>query len=340
MHGAAMKAWILDSRFGLDALTLADRPTPHPGPGEVLVRVRAASLNYRDLRIVDGTYAPDARLPLIPVSDGAGEVAAIGAGVTGVRVGDRVAGAFAQRWIGGWVSPAVVAGSTLGAPRDGTLAEYVLLDEAGAVPVPDHLSFEEAATLPVAAVTAWNALRDAARPGATVVVQGTGGVAVFAIQLARIAGARVIVTSGSDDKLVRARELGAHDGINYRRTEAWDQRVLELTAGAGADVIVEIGGATLDRSVNAVRAGGRIALVGLLAGTSASLPVIPVLVKRAHIQGIQVGSRQDFDDLNRAVAQHRLRPVIDRVFPFADAPAAFHALHAAQHVGKLVIAGA
>jgi NADPH:quinone reductase-like Zn-dependent oxidoreductase len=336
-----MKAWILDHRFGLDALRLVERPTPQPRAGEVLVRVRAASLNYRDLKVVDGSYAPAQPLPLIPVSDGAGEVVAVGDGVTRVQVGDRVAGAFAQRWIAGWVPPETVASSTLGSPRDGVLAEHVILDEAGAVPVPSHLSFEEAAALPVAAVTAWNALRGGAPvgPGQTVLVQGTGGVAVFAIQLARAAGARVIVTSSSDDKLARVREIGAHELINYRRAEAWDQRVRELTGGEGADVVVEVAGTTLDRSIGAVRAGGRVALIGLLGGITASLPVIPMLVKRVQLQGIQVGSRQDFDDLNRALAQHRIRPVIDRVVPFAQAPAAFAALAEATHVGKIVIAG-
>jgi NADPH:quinone reductase-like Zn-dependent oxidoreductase len=333
------KAWFVAGRFGLDALTLGERPTPVPGPHQVLVRVRAAALNYRDLRVVDGTYAPDQPLPLVPVSDGAGEVVALGAGVTRVQVGDRVAGAFAQRWIAGEPPSSLIGGSTLGAPRDGVLAEHVVLDEDGTVRIPDHLDWAEAATLPIAGVTAWNALAGVV-PGATVVVQGTGGVAVFAVQLAKAAGARVIVTSRSDDKLERVRALGADDLVNSERTPAWHQRVLALTGGAGADIVVEIGGASLDRSVDALRAGGRIALIGLLGGATAALPVIPALVKRARIHGIQVGSRDDFEALNRAVAHHRLRPVIDRTVPFDQAPAAFRALAEARHVGKIVIAGA
>lgn len=335
-----MKAWIIDGKFGLDALKLVERDTPAPGPGQVLVRVRAASVNYRDLMVVEGIYNPSLPLPLIPVSDGAGEVAAVGEGVTRVRVGDRVVGAFSQRWLGG--RPRFgEAGVTLGGPLDGVLAEYVLLEEDGAVRFPEHLSFEEAATLPIAGLTAWHALFVDApvRAGDTVLVQGTGGVAVFAIQLARAAGARVIVISSSDEKLARAREIGAHEGINYRKTPDWDARARELTGGAGVDLVIDVAGETLTRSVNAVRPFGQVSLIGLLAGRTAQVDVIPLLVKNVRIQGIQVGSREWFEDMNRAIAQHRLRPVIDRTYPFEKAKEAIAALRGGSYVGKLVIQG-
>jgi NADPH:quinone reductase-like Zn-dependent oxidoreductase len=337
-----MKAWIIDRSFGIDALTLTERTTPRPGAGQVLVRVRAASLNARDLKVIDGHYNPQQRLPLIPGSDGAGEVAAIGAGVTRVAVGDRVIGTFAQRWISGQPSPEAIGASTLGSPRDGVLAEYVLLEEDGVVRFPDHLSFEEASTLPVAAVTAWHALHGHARlrAGDSVLVQGTGGVAIFALQLARLAGARVIAISSSDDKLARARELGADATINYREIERWDLRARELTDGRGVDNVVDVAGTTLARSVGAVRAGGQVSVIGILAGLSAQLDLIPVLTGRVRIQGIQVGSRDQLDELNRAIGQHRLRPVISRVYPFAAAKEALAALRGGSFVGKLVVSGA
>lgn len=336
-----MKAWIIDGKFGLGALRLVEREAPAPGPGQVLVRVRAASVNYRDLMVVEGIYNPALPLPLIPVSDGAGEVAAVGERVTRVRKGDRVVGTFSQRWIGGRPSAEDLR-ATLGGPRDGVLAEYVLLEEDGVVRAPEHLSFEEAATLPIAGLTAWHALFVDApvRAGDTVLVQGTGGVAVFAIQLARAAGARVIVISSSDEKLARAREIGAHEGINYTKTPDWDARARELTGGAGVDLVIDVAGETLARSVNAVRPFGQVSLIGLLAGRTAQVEVLPLLGKNVRIQGIQVGSRAWFEDMNRAITQHRLRPVIDRAYPFEEAPEAIAALRGGSHVGKLVIQGA
>lgn len=333
-----MKAWIIDGRFGLDALRLVERATPRPGHGEVLVRVRAASLNARDVGVAEGFYFPDLKLPLVPLSDCAGEVVALGEGVTRVRVGDRVAGTF-QRWIAGRPTSAVL--ETLGGPRDGVLAEYVVLDAEGVVRFPDHLGFEEAATLPIAGVTAWQALFTEGRvgPGSTVVVQGTGGVSTFAIQLARAAGARVIATSGSDEKLARARELGAHEGINYRTTPAWDERVLSLTGGEGADVVVDMAGGELDRSIRALRLGGQVSLVGLVTNPTARFELVPAFLHRARLQAIDVGSREMFEELNRALAVHRLRPVIAHTYPFEQAPEALAALKTGGHVGKLVIAG-
>lgn len=335
-----MKAWVIH-RFGLDALALEDRATPTPGPHQVLVRVRAASLNYRDRMVVDGLYAPGQTLPLIPISDGAGEVVALGAGVTELAVGDRVVGAFIQRWLSG-PATAATAKTTLGSPRDGVLAEYVVLDEVGAVRIPDSLSFEQAATLPIAAVTAWHALFGDApvAAGDSVVIQGTGGVAAFAIQLARAAGARVIATSSRDDKLERARQLGAHDLINYATTPAWDARVRELTAGAGAALVLDVAGGALDRSIAAVRNGGQVALVGLLAGLRGDFDLIPVLSRNVRLQGIHVGSRADLEHTVRAVVHHRIQPAIARTYAFGQAREALAAIGGGDYVGKLVITGA
>lgn len=336
-----MKAWVL-REHGLGGLFLVERETPKPGPHQVLVRVRASSLNFRDLLIVEGRYGMGQALPLIPGSDAAGEVVARGVGVTRVALGARVVGAFAQRWVAG-PPVAETMYTTLGSARDGALAEYIVLDEAGAVAIPEPLSFEEAATLPVAGVTAWHALFGDApvRAGDTVLVQGTGGVAVFAIQLARAAGARVIATSSSDDKLARARQLGAAETINYRRTPAWDERVRELTAGAGVDLVVDVaGGPELARSIAAVRRGGQVSLVGLVAGATAQIDILPLLGRNIRVQGIYVGSRDHLEALIRALVLHRIHPVIDRVYRFDQAGEAIAALGRGGHLGKLVIAGA
>jgi NADPH:quinone reductase-like Zn-dependent oxidoreductase len=335
-----MKAWLIDGSFGLDHLVLVERPRPQPGPGQVLVRIRAASLNYRDLVIARGVYAPDQPLPLVPVSDGAGEVVEIGAGVTRVAPGDRVIGTYMQRWLAG-PPTAEARASTLGAPRPGVLAEYALLEAEGTVRVPEHLSFEEAATLPIAGLTAWHALfgGQPVKPGDSVLVQGTGGVSIFALQLARAAGARVIVTSKDDAKLVRARELGAHDAINYRTTPAWDVRARELTGGDGVDLVVDVAGGALDRSIAAVRPGGQVSLIGGLDAFASTLALPPVLTRNIRLQGISTGSRDQFEAMNRALARLRLRPVIDRVFPFERARDAYDAL-AAGPFGKIVVGGA
>src|SRR5262245_1546337 len=249
--------------FGIDSLTLTQRPEPKLGPGEVVIRVKAASWNYRDLLTVKGQYNPKQRLRLIPLSDGVGEVVDVGAGVSRVKTGDRVAGIFAQKWIAGTPSR-VELRSTLGGPLDGMLAEYVVLSEEGVVHVPDHLSDEEAATLPCAGVTAWSALVTDGHvtAGDTVLVQGTGGVALFALQFDKLDGDRVIITSSSDAKLERARQLGASDTINYKTTPNWEKKARELTDGAGVDHVVEVGGAgTLAKSLNATRIGGHIAVI-------------------------------------------------------------------------------
>jgi NADPH:quinone reductase-like Zn-dependent oxidoreductase len=324
--------------FGLDHLTLAERPDPVPGPGQALVRVRAASLNYRDLLMVDGRYNRKQKLPLIPCSDGAGDVVAVGEGVSRVRPGDRVCGIFAQGWIAGEPGRDLVR-TTLGGPLDGMLTEQIVLGAEGLVKVPDHLGYQEAATLPCAAVTAWAALvAGGLRAGQTVLLQGTGGVSIIALQLAVLAGARVIITSSSDEKLARALAMGAADGINYRQLPEWGARVRELTGGEGADWVLEVGGAaTLQQALQAVRVGGCIYLIGVLSGNSAEVSIPAIQMRRVRIEGVLVGSRADFEALNRAVALHRLRPVVDRVFPLAEARAAFEHMAAASHFGKICI---
>jgi NADPH:quinone reductase-like Zn-dependent oxidoreductase len=323
---------------GIDSLIRIERDVPKPAAGEVLVRIHAVSLNYRDLLIAQGRYARGLKLPLVPFSNGAGEVIAVGAGVTRVQPGDRVAGIFMQNWLSGEVSP-YVARSALGGSVDGVLAEYIVFHEDGVVHIPPHLSYEEAATLPCAAVTAWNALTTSVlKPGITVLVQGTGGVSMFALQFARLAGARVIATSRSDEKLKKAAELGASDGVNYRSLPDWDKAVIERTNGIGVDHIVEVGGpGTLARSLNAVRVGGRISVIGLLTGPETAVNPMPILGKQIQVHGIFVGSREMFEAMNRAISLHQLRPVVDRVFPFEEARDALRYLESGKHFGKVVI---
>jgi NADPH:quinone reductase-like Zn-dependent oxidoreductase len=334
-----MRIWRFPEKpDGIDSLVVRDEPRPRPGRGQVLVRMRAASLNYRDLGVSRGGSARGPAPPnLVPLSDGAGEVAEIGAGVTRVKPGDRVAGIFMQTWIGGDIEPYHVA-SSLGGSIDGVLADYVVFDHEGLVRVPAHLSFEEAATLPCAGVTAWNALYGGRplRAGETVLVLGTGGVSVFALQFAHAAGARVIATSSSDDKLARVNGLGARDGINYRNHPEWQVEVQELTGGVGADYVVEVGGAgTLPRSMEAVRVGGQIPLIGVLSG--GEINPTTALRRNLTLRGIYVGSRQMFEAMNRAIELHRIHPVVDRVFDFGHAKDAYRRLQSQAHVGKVVI---
>ncbi len=333
-----MRLYRLPQTTGIDDLTLGEAPTPRPGRGQVLVRMRAASLNFRDLAVASGKYMMS-RLPpdLVPLSDGAGEVAELGEGVTRVAVGDRVCGIFMQSWMGGAMEPADSA-SALGGAIDGVLAEYVVFDERGLVAVPAHLSFEQAATLPCAAVTAWNALfgLNPLLPGQSVLVLGTGGVSIFALQFARAAGARVIATSSSDEKLERARALGAAEGVNYRANPDWQVAVRELTGGVGVDHVVEVGGpGTLQRSVQATRNGGTVTLIGVL--TRGTLDPLAVFAGGATVRPIYVGSRQMFEAMNRAIAVNAIVPVVDRVFAFEEAREAYRHLKGATHVGKVVI---
>ena len=334
-----MKAFEVQNKWGLESLKLADRPDPSPGHGQVVIKVKAVSLNYRDLLMVKGQYNPKLPLPLIPVSDGAGEVTAIGEGVTRVKVGDRVAGNFSQKWIAGEPTRARL-GESLGGPVDGMLAQYRVLSEEGVVKVPDHLTDEEAATLPCAAVTAWNCLVTLGEmtAGDTVLLQGTGGVSIFGLQLAVASGAEVIITSSSDEKLERAKRLGAAHCINYKTTPDWEKRVKELTSGVGVDHIIEVGGAdTFGKSLRAVRIGGSIYLIGNLSGNTAEVNLVQILMQNIRVQGVLVGSRETFEAMNRAVSLHKLKPVIDRVFPFEEATKAFEYMASGAHFGKICI---
>lgn len=333
-----MRAWRISTGGGIDALECAEMAGREPGPGEVRVRVRASSINYRDLATVLDPAARKLVLPRVPNSDAAGEVTAVGPGVQDVAVGDRVASCFFQDWEDGPCSDRAMA-SALGGALDGVLAEEIVLSARGVVPVPGELGFEEAATLPCAALTAWNALVDTARvkAGDTVLLLGTGGVSVFALQFACLLGARVIITSSSDYKLARARAMGAWQTVNYAAYPDWENRVLELTGGRGVDAVVEVGGAgTLERSIAATRVAGTIALIGVLTGGQ----INPVMIMRKSIrlQGIYVGPRRMFRDMSRAIAFHGLKPVIHETFPFDRAPEAFHAMAGASHFGKLVVA--
>lgn len=334
-----MKALEVRDAFGLEHLRLGERERPTAGAGEIVVEMHAAALNYRDLLMVRGMYNPRQALPLIPGSDGVGTVREVGAGVSRVTVGDRVAPIFAQRWISGAPTPERLR-STLGGPIDGTLTEMMRLPAEGVVRVPPHLTHEEAATLPCAGVTAWNALvtHGDLRAGQVVLVQGTGGVSIFALQLATILGARVIVTSSNEEKLERARALGAWHCIHYASTPDWGRAARDRTGGDGVDLVIEVGGGgTIEQSVAALRFGGRISLIGNLAGGKADLNLIPLFMRQIRLQGLLVGCREDFEALCRAVDAHRLRPAVQKIFDLADARAAFDHLAAGRHFGKVAL---
>jgi len=331
-----MHAWQISS-FGIDSLEFVERPDPRPGAGEVLVSVRAVSLNFRDLMTVRGLYDPELKRPRIPCSDGAGEVVAVGEGVTAWKAGDRVAGIFMQNWQDGPLTHAKAKGA-LGGDIDGMLATHVVLKESGLVALPGHLSFEEAATLPCAAVTAWNALAAGGpKPGATVLIQGTGGVSIFALQFAKLMGLRVLGVSSSDEKLAQAAKLGLDAGLNYRKDPDWERWAFEETGGEGVDMVVEVGGAgTLGRSLKAIRTGGTIAQIGVLAGVAESILIPSILHKVANIRGIYVGSRQNFVEMNRAVSLAQLRPVVEE-FSWSRVREVLHRMEDARHFGKLVV---
>jgi NADPH:quinone reductase-like Zn-dependent oxidoreductase len=333
-----MKAYEI-SEFGIDKLHLVERDIPRPADDEVLVRFHAASLNYRDVMIVSGTYNPRMKLPAVPLSDGAGEIVETGGKVTRWRVGDRVSPVVIPGWQDGELT-AEASKTAIGAGAfPGVLREYGAFSENAVVEVPGHLSVEEGSTLPCAALTAWHALIESGniRAGDTVLTLGTGGVSVFAIQFARLFGARVIATSSSNEKLERLRHLGADEVINYRETPDWDKAVLELTGGRGVDHVVEVGGTgTLPRSVKAVRTGGHIALIGAL-DMSGEFNPVPVFMKGIRVQGIFIGSKRMFEDMNAKISSSGLRPVIDRTFGFTDAPAALTCMQSGSHFGKIVI---
>lgn len=334
-----MKAYEI-SEFGIDKLGIVDRPEPVPGPDDVLVRLKAASMNYRDLMVVSGAYNPRMKLPAVPFSDGAGEVTAVGENVTTWKPGDRVMPIFAQRWFDGDSSEEKRRTSLgAGAQWDGVLRELAVFNHESVVRVPDHLTFEEASTLPCAALTAWNALvvSGKIKPGDAVLTLGTGGVSIFAIQFAKMAGARVFSTSGRDEKIGKLVDLGADGTVNYREREDWDKAAIEFTGGEGVDNVVEVGGAgTLPKSINATRIAGRIAMIGALTGAAGFNPVT-AFMKAICLQGIFVGSKRMFEDMNKAVSANKLRPVIDRVFEFDEVPAALRHMESGSHFGKIVV---
>ena len=325
---------------GVETLTIVQRPVPKPLHRQVLVKVAACSLNFRDLGIARGTYPMAVRNDLVPLSDGAGEVVEVGPGVTRVKAGDKVAGCFFQRWPGGEMDVEAVGASALGGAIDGMLAEYVVLEEEGVVRVPPHLSLDEGATLPCAGVTAWRALVRHARliAGRTVLLQGTGGVSIFGLQLAHAMGITAIITSSSNEKLARAKALGAAHGINYKTTPEWDKAAIAFNGGRGVDHVIEIGGAdTLIRSFGAIRAGGSVTMVGGVSGAATALNPALIFGKRANVQGVYVGSTEMFEEMNAAITANRIKPAIDRVFGFDEVKAAYHHMAAGAHFGKIVI---
>ncbi len=327
-------------QFGIDNLALVNRDTPQPKANEVLVKFQAFSLNYRDLMFIDGRYNPRAKFPAIPFSDGAGEITAVGEDVTKWKVKTRVCPIFMQGWSDGELT-AEKSKTSLGGGGDwdGVLREYGAYNEQGVVKIPDHLSFEEASTLPCAAVTAWNALTVSGnlKAGETVLTQGTGGVSIFAVQFAKLFGAKVIATSSSDEKLAKVKDLGADETINYKTREDWDKSVWELTGKLGVDHVVEVGGAgTMAKSVNAVKAGGHVAVIGILT-TAGDFSPISLLMKAVRMQGIFVGSRTMFENMNRAIEANHLKPVIDRVFAFEEVREALRYMESAAHFGKIVV---
>ncbi len=334
-----MRAWQVEGAFGLENLVTTERSTPAATGSRVVMKVDAASLNFRDLLMVKGLYNPRQPLPLIPLSDGAGTLVEVGPDVKDLAVGERVCTLFAQGWDCGPLRPETRK-YTLGGPLDGTLAQYVELDASGVIPHPQHLNAAEASTLPCAALTAWSALfvHGDLKADDTVLLLGTGGVSIFALQFAVALGARVIITSSCDQKLERATMLGATHTINYRQTPEWGRKVRELTDGTGADLVVEVGGAgTFAQSLRAVRTQGTIALIGVLAGGRSQLDLTPVLMNQVRVQGVFVGHRQSFAMMNRFIEEHAMTPSLDRSFSFSEAPAAFEYAGRGEHVGKITI---
>ena len=335
-----MRVFEIQNKFGYPNLVLTERAPSALGPGDVRVRIKAVSLNYRDHLMVQGHYNPRQPLPLVPCSDGVGIIEEVGKEVGEWQVGDRVAGVFAQKWQSGVLTPAGLK-STLGGPLDGMLTEEIVLPADGVVAIPEHLSPVQAATLPCAALTAWNALVEQGNiaSGQTVLIQGTGGVALFALQFALLFGARTVVLSRSTQKLERAQALGAHTLIHAPSGSDWAEMVKRETKGEGVDHIVEVGGAsTLTASLKAVKPGGVIHVIGVLSGVVEKLNILPILMRQIRLQGIFVGSREHFEKMNRAIDTYQLQPCVDQIFPFEDAPSALASLQLGQHFGKICLA--
>lgn len=334
-----MRAWQIVDGFGLDHLKLNNVSEEKLGAHEVRVKVRACSLNYRDLMVVKGFYNPKQPLPLVPVSDGAGEIVEIGALVKDFKVGDRVCGTFSQNWDYGRVCEEAQK-FTLGSPLNGMLGETVVLSQQGMVKYPSFLSFQEAATLPCAALTAFNAMTQEScfNPGDTVLIEGTGGVSLFALQFAQLLSLKTIVISSSNDKLAQAKKLGATHTINYVQNEQWPEAVLSLTEGMGVDGVVEVGGAkTINKAIASVKRGGVITVIGILSGTTENFDLRPILMRQIRIHGVFVGAKSLFMAMNRVIEHGNIHPVIDKVFDFKDAPKAFDYLESGAHFGKVVI---
>lgn len=335
-----MKCYELQGPSGIDGLAVVERPVPSPGPGEVLVRLKAATLNYRDLLTVKGGYGSRQKFPLVPVSDGAGIVEATGSGVRAFAPGDRVIGSFFEGWLSGEPSEAKMR-SALGGAVDGVLAEYRIFSAQALVRTPEHLSDSEAAALPCAGLTAWSAVvkLGEVKPGQTVLTQGTGGVSLFALQFAKMSGARVIATSSSDAKIERLKSLGADLTLNYKSTADWGKKARELS-GRGVDLVVEVGGVgTLNESIRATRIGGTIAFIGVLAGAPASdLRISLMVMQQQRLQGVTVGSVEDLQAMVDAITVNRMRPVVDRTFSFERAKEAFSYMASGAHFGKVAIA--
>ena len=334
-----MKAYELET-FGIENLQVVESAMPEPGGDEVLVQMCAASLNYRDLMVVRGEYNPRMRLPAVPLSDGAGEIVAVGDNVTSWKVGDRVMPSVAQKWLDGKPDSSA-ARSTLGgdARSNGVLREFAAFDACSVVAIPEYLSFAEAATLPCAGLTAWNALVESGnlRAGETVLILGTGGVSIFAVQIAKHFGARVIATSSSDAKIEKVKALGADETINYRSTPDWDRAVLDLTDGVGVDHVIEVGGAgTIEKSLASVRVGGTVSMIGALSG-GATVNTVPIFMRAIRLQGIFIGSKAMFERMLQEFDRARIQPAIDRIFSFDEAPNALRYMETGEHFGKIVL---
>jgi len=335
-----MNVFQIQGYWSMDHLKIAERDQPEPRPGEVLLKMKAASINYRDLVVpLRGYGSFTGNLPLVPISDGVGEVVGIGAGVTRVALGDRACPMFVQKWIAGEPDLARIT-STLGGPIDGVMQEYMVINEEGLAKVPEYLTDEEAATLPCAALTAWSALvtEGGVKAGDKVLVQGTGGVSLFALQFAKLLGAKVIVLSSSDDKLKRAAALGADECLNYTNIPEWGKAVKNLTSGGGVDHIVEVGGEkTLPQSLRAIRPGGTISMIGVLSGAKMGVSLGLIVTRKVCLQGITVGHRDSFEAMTRAIAQHQVKPEIDRIFAFEELKEALEYLQRGKHFGKICI---
>jgi NADPH:quinone reductase-like Zn-dependent oxidoreductase len=332
------KAFQLDS-FSPQAIKAVEKPRPLPAENQVLLKVKAVSLNFRDLLVSKGLYSKAIQLPIVPLSDGAGEIVTTGAKVKKFKAGDRVMPNFMPDWHSGALTQKATH-TALGGFVDGMLQEYVALDQDSLVTIPSHLSFEEAATLPCAALTAWNALfvKGNLQPGQTVLTMGTGGVSLFALQLALLAGAKVIATTSNEQKAARLKELGVHHVINYKTNPNWSEEVLQLTNREGVDNVIEVGGqGTIEQSLQAVKLGGQISIIGVLSGVQGNLGPLPIIMKAIDLRGIFVGSRSMFEDMNRAISAHLLKPVIDRTYKAEQIVEALTYMEKGEHFGKIVL---